>query len=129
MQFGTRQDVVGFEDCPLDGYVDRLFNHHQQTADIDEFPLRVAADRPCSKDADAPPRQRANGGWRVRKAERLRGEDLARSRADQALDKGGMFRYCGCGRKYQLLAFDTPCPSCADHLLAQPVTFDPETDR
>lgn len=87
-----------------------------------------AARERCSRETTLA-RQRANGGWRVRKAERLMGEELARSRADAALDKGNMFRYCECGRKYQLTAFDTPSPCCGDALVPQPVTFDPETDR
>jgi len=44
-----------------------------------------------------------------------------RARADATIDKGGVFRYCGCGRKYQLTTFETPCPSCNDHLIDNPV--------
>lgn len=74
-------------------------------------------------------RQRARGGWRVRATEpRLTKEELARSRADRTLDKGGQMRYCAEGHKYRLEAFATPCPLCGDHLVPQPVTFDPETD-
>ena len=87
---------------------------------------QVARER-CSRETTLA-RQRATGGWRVRKPERLMGDDLARSRADRTLDKGGILRYCGCGRKYRLDAFDTPCPTCGDALVPQPVTFDPETD-
>lgn len=75
----------------------------------------------CSKETTAAG-QRGTGGRRARK------QHAERSRADRTLDKGGIKRYCACGRLYRLDTFDTPSPCCGDALVPYPVTFDPETD-
>ena len=74
----------------------------------------------CSRETTRA-RQRITGNWRVRKAERLMGEDLARSRADAALSRGGIKRHCdSCGMWYIMATFDSPCPRCSDHLVDLP---------
>ncbi len=44
IEFRSSERVVWFEDGPLYGDIDRLFDHHHQSTNIDKDPIRIAAD-------------------------------------------------------------------------------------